>query len=53
MLWISLPRAKVEFQTITEEFSKHYIVNIKEVTLYVRKLVVNVNVVNAIERTLT
>ena len=52
-LRISFLRAKDDFLTIAEDAAKHYKVDITEANLYVRKMVVNENVVTAIERTLT
>ena len=51
-LRISFLRAQDDFVTISEDQAKRYKVQITEANLYVRKMVVNDNVVSAIERTL-
>lgn len=51
-LRIAFLRAQNDFITLSEDDAKHYKVQIVEANLYVRKMVVNDNVVAAIERTL-
>ena len=51
-LRISFLRAHNDFITLSENDAKHYAVDITEANLYVRKMVVNDNIVAAIERTL-